>query len=292
VVRSIAVRAVSFVSGFAIIVGVVYAAGKWVVPLVDGADKAILAACNPDHYVPVLDQFIRALTDYTNFLIFTPLLSWMIAYGLYRLFRGYKSIFAGFLALETIVMAVLAVLGKIWPNKTYIGANVFLVIWILAAFGFAVVAFHRMDDDAMRRFSQVFWLVLISVYLTDFVVTDRMKDAVARLRPLNDANKPWNEKVRIVPDEVLRGKNSYPSGHTSGTFGLLTPLFWYVRNRKARAGLIGWGVLQGFSRVYTAAHFPFCCLMGGLLGFSMGTLVFFTLGGPSLRRRPEPDMAK
>jgi membrane-associated phospholipid phosphatase len=43
--------------------------------------------------------------------------------------------------------------------------------------------------------------------------------------------------------------------------------------------MMGWAGLLGFSRVYTAAHFPFCCIMAGVLGFSVGTLVFFCTGG-------------
>jgi membrane-associated phospholipid phosphatase len=256
--------------------------------LTDGTDKAILAAINPDAYTPGLDQFIRALTDYTNFLILAPFLSWMIAYGLYRLLPKFKAVFTGLLAIETVVLAVLAALGKIWPNTVYVGANVLLVLWILMFFGLAAYLFHRMNKDAMRRFALMFWLVLLSGILTDFFATNPIKNAVARPRPLNDANKPWNEGVRVIPDEALHGNNSYPSGHTSGTFSLLTPLFWYVRDRRLRAGLLTWAGLQGFARVYTAAHFPFCVLMGGILGFTVGTLVFFTLGGSSLRAPKEP----
>ena len=280
---TVVTRVLLLASGFALISGLVYAAGLWLVPLVDGADKAILAACNPDEYLPGVDQFFRALTDYTNFLIAVPLLSWMVAYGVYRLFPRHKRLLVNVLIVETVGVAVVAALGGIWPNTVYTGANVLLVIFVLAAFGAIAGLFRAMDDDAMRRFARVFWLVLLSVCLTDFVATDLIKAAIARPRPLNDANKPWNEKVRIIPDEVLRGCNSYPSGHTSSTFALLTPWFWFTRNRKVRTGLMTWCVLQGFSRVYTAAHFPFCCLMGGILGFAVGTLVFFTLGGMALR---------
>ena len=283
-------RLLILVGGSGIIVGVVYAAGRWLVPITDSADKAILAACNPDNYTPGLDQFMRATTDYTNLVISAPLLSWMIAYGLYRLLPRYKSIFTGLLVVETVAMAALAAAGKIWPNKTYAGANVLLVIFMLVFFGLAAYLFHVMDDDAMRRFARVFWLILLSIAITN-TATDYIKKTIARPRPFNDANKPWNEHVRNIPDELLRGKNSFPSGHTSGTFALLTPIIWYTRNRKVRAGLLGWCVLQGFTRVYTAAHFPFCCLMGGVLGFTIGTTVFFALGGPNLRRPIEPEPA-
>lgn len=288
---NIVVRLLILAVGFGLITGLVYAAGIGLVPLVDGVDKTILAACNPDAYVPGLDQFIRALTDYTNFLILTPIVSWMIARGLYRLFPRHKRVFVGLLFAETIVMALLAAFGRIWPNKTYVGVNVLFVIMILAAFGLAAFLFHSMDDNAMRRLARVFWLVLLSGWLTDSLATNNIKNAVARPRPLNDANKPWNAQVRVIPDELLRGRNSYPSGHTAGTFALLTPLFWHARDRRIRAGLLGWATLQGFSRVYTAAHFPFCCLMGGILGFSVGTLVFFTLGGPSLRQEAHQNSA-
>jgi len=286
---AISLRLAVLIAGFLLITGMVYAAGIWLTPFMDSADKAILAACNPDVYLPGVDQFFRALTDYTNSLILTPVVSWLIARGLYRLFPRRKRILAGLLLVEAVVIAVLAAFGKIWPNKTYIGVNVLQVLMILIAFGVMAYLFYTLDDLAIRRLACVFWLVLLSGILTDYGGTRRLKGAVARPRPLNGANKPWNEQVRVIPDEVLRGLNSYPSGHTAGTFALLTPLFWYVRDRRIRTGLLGWGVLQGVSRVYTAAHFPFCCLMGGVLGFSAGTLVFFTLGGPALRQGPEPE---
>ena len=285
----IAVRLLILVAGFVGIAGFVYVLGLWLVPFTDAADKAILEACNPDTYAPGLDQFFRALTDYTNFLIVATLLSWQVAMLFYRLLPKLKSVWVALLGIETLAVAVMAILGKIWPNETYTGVNVLLVLMILAGYGGMTWLFWKLDDRAMRRFSWVLWLMFLSGLLTGLQATRRIKDAVARPRPLNDANKPWNEQVRIIPDEVLRGRNSYPSGHTTGTFALLTPLFWYVRRRRLRAGLLSWGILQGVSRVYTAAHFPFCCLMGGVLGSSVGTLIFFTLGGPSLWQDTGPS---
>ncbi len=284
----LAIRVAIVAVGFCAIAGTVYAAGLYLVPYTDSTDKAILAACNPDEYLPGVDQFFRALTDYTNYLLAVPLISWMIAYGLYRLSPRFKNVIVGLLAVDTIVFTVLTAMGKLWPNKTYAGVNVLLVVSTLIAFSVMTYLFYSMSHESMRRFARVFWLILLSVYLTDRVATENIKKAVGRPRPLNDANKPWNEHVRIIPDEVLRGNNSFPSGHTSGTFSLITPIFWYTRNRKVKAGLFGWACLQGFSRVYTAAHFPFCVLMGGLLGFGVGTLIFFAFGGESLREPKEP----
>lgn len=279
------------VAALAALGSAVYAAGMLLVPYTDAVDKAILAAINPDTYTPGLDEFFRALTDYSNFLITVPLLSWMSAYGLYRLMPRLKRVWTGALVVETLVFLSMIPRGKLWWNSGLIGANYLFFLFCVIAFGAAVCAFHRMDDAAMRRCAGVFWIMALSSICSGVVVTERIKEAVARPRPFHEANKPWNEGVRTIPEEHLTGTNSFPSGHTSGTFALLTPWFWFVRSRKGRAGLLGWSVLQGVSRVYTAAHFPFCCLMGGILGFGIGTIIFFGTGGPALRRSIE-EVAK
>ena len=272
--------------GFAVTAGLVYAAGIWLVPLTDSTDRVVLEAVNPDHYLPGVDEFFRALSDYTVFLIVWPLLAYMVALGLYRLFPKRKPLFTGFLVAVTFVVAALAAMGHIMPNKTYAGANVLLVLWCFAAFGGMAWLFRRIDDDALHRFGLVFWLVLVSGILADAGATQPIKNAVARPRPFNSANAPWNETIRIVPDEVLRGANSYPSGHTTAAFALLTPIFWFSRSWRIRASLACWATLVGVSRVYTGEHFPFCCIMAALLGFTVGTLVFFILGGRALWRKP------
>ena len=326
-VGNVVVRLQIVAVGFALAYGILYAAGKFLVPLTDGADKAILAFINPDTYAPGLDELFRAINDYTNPVILLPFICWMLFYAFYRLSPGQgtlyypafsaivlvltglmctllrdkpwspllvglagapllgflprkKSIFTAIFAVVAVVL--LMVMYKYWHNKVYVGANVLLVLMCLAGFGTFIWMFRTMSDDTMRRFSRVFWLVLLAGVMTDFGITQPIKETIKRPRPFNDANKPWNEKIRPIPEEVLKGTNSFPSGHTSGTFALLTPLFWFARDRRVRAGLMLWATLQGVGRVYTAAHFPFCVLMGGLLGFGMGTLIFFTLWGPSL----------
>lgn len=287
--EKVVVRIGILTGGFFLIRWLVQLAGMKLIPFTDPWDKAILAAVNPDNYAPGLDQFFRALTDYTNFLIVAPILSWFIARLLCCFFPGQKRLFAGLLALETVLLAVLAALGYLWPNKTYVGVNVLEVLSILGAFGLTAFLLYRLDETAAPRLTLIFCLMLFSGCLADFFATQPIKESVARPRPLNDANKPWNEQVRPIPDEILHGANSFPSGHTSGTFALLTPLFWFVRDRRIRAGLLAWATLQGVSRVYTAAHFPFCCLMGAFLGFAVGTLVFFMLWETLSRRAPEPS---
>lgn len=202
---NIAVRVTALALGFAACYGIVYAAGLWIVPVVDGLDKAILAAINPDAYVPVLDEFLRALTDYTNPILIVSFFAWMVAYGLYCLLPQYKTIFTGLLTVTAVVMAALAAFGKLWPNSVYWGANILEVAAFLIAIGAAGYVFHKMNHDQMRRFGRLFWLILLSVYLTNFCATEPIKKSIARPRPFNEANAPWNKQVRSVPDEYLVG---------------------------------------------------------------------------------------
>lgn len=192
----------------------------------------------------------------------------------------------GLLAAEVVTLVGLWFAHLVWWNKELVEANYVLLPVMIAAFGGAVYAFHCMDERGLGRFVGVFWLVLLNIILVDPIATEQSKSAIGRPRPLNDARKPWNEQLRVIPEEKLKGNNSFPSGHTSGTFALITPLFWWVRDRRARAGILTCGVLQAASRVYVVAHFASDVIVGSLLGFGTGTLVFFLLGGPS-RRAPD-----
>jgi membrane-associated phospholipid phosphatase len=337
-------------AGYGTLWFVIHQFGVYGVPMVNGLDRAVSAAINPDAYTPLLDEFFRALTDYTNVLIALPVVSLAVAAGVYQTarlpraralrhaalvslawaglagaicaaYRVHPGVALGVIAIaptilligaapplllprleakrwiviclmaETILLLACWAAGLLWWNKGLPGANYLLLIALCAALAGMVLAFHRMPDTTIARFGRLFWLVLLCIVLVELGATNRLKEAIGRPRPLNDANAPWNAVMRPIPEETLRGNNSFPSGHVSGTFGLITPLFWWLRDRRARAGLLLWGGLQGVSRIYTAAHFLSDCVMGAALGFGTGTLVFFLLGGPALRGPAPPAKA-
>jgi len=343
--KSNALRWGGVVAGYAVLYGIVEAVGRYVMPNLHGLDRSISEAVQPEKYLFFVDEFFRALTDHTTFLISVPLVSLALAVAVYqmrsaevaaarRLFAQWVTVWwvlvgvIAFLehpkpgivvALALLVPAILLILAaipalipplrRVAPRKyvvtvLWIETAIFLILWalgtlswneglpganylllpaLLLCFGGATVAFARMRDEAMRRYTGLFLLVMISAISCGVIGTGAIKESIARPRPLAEANQPWNAAMRAIPEETLRGASSYPSGHVSGTVSLLTPLFWWVRSRKAKAGLALWGTLQGVSRIYTAAHFFTDCVMGAFFGFGVGTLVFFLLGGPALR---------
>lgn len=261
----------------------VYGIGVGVVPTLDPLDKRLLAAINPDAYLPGADQLFRAVSDYSNFLISVPALALLAAIGLRRWFGAPKVWLTRAFAGGAVLLAGAAGAGLVMPNSVYLGAHAIFALGALGTLGGTAYLLHHADDAALGRYARLIGLMLLTVLLANLLATNYLKGAVARPRPMNEAHRPWNEQVRTIPDEVVRGRSSFPSGHTSGTIALLTPLFWFARDPRLRAGILAWGLLQALSRVYTAAHFPSCVTVAALLAFGTGTLVFFLLGGPRLR---------
>jgi membrane-associated phospholipid phosphatase len=50
---------------------------------------------------------------------------------------------------------------------------------------------------------------------------------------------------------------------------------------EVKIALLAWALIHAYSRVYLAAHFPYCSLIGAALGFLMATLItkVFMAGG-------------
>jgi membrane-associated phospholipid phosphatase len=262
----------------------------------DPLDRALLLALQPDRYVPLLDEFIVLVTDYSVYTFSITILAWqitrLICWGretrLRRAFYVWRAL--------AVVLGLFHAAGLFfyehgifwWQQHEYrlvlpgLGLAFFTAFWMGAA------TLRDWDRSTQRRWSRVFWLTLLTVALSNGYGENYIKKTIGRPRPLAGANAPWNEQVRLINDEVVRGGASYISGHASSLFALLTPAMWAARRRKVKAGLAGWAAVHAYTRVYTAAHFPYCALMGSLFGFAVGTLVYF-----SFRRwvGPQPDGA-
>jgi membrane-associated phospholipid phosphatase len=87
-------------------------------------------------------------------------------------------------------------------------------------------------------------------------------------------------KINIVNDYILRGMNSFPSGHTMSAFALFTALALHFTVYKYwQKLLLLTAILVGISRVYLVAHFPEDILLGSALGvfIALGIEYYFTV---------------
>ena len=79
-----------------------------------------------------------------------------------------------------------------------------------------------------------------------------------------------NVRQLTIPTEP----NSFPSGHTSSTFSVVSVLVWTLRENKAVVCLLVlFAFLLAFSRIYVGVHYPFDVLVGAIVGVSSGAVV-------------------
>ena len=74
----------------------------------------------------------------------------------------------------------------------------------------------------------------------------------------------------VLPSEP----NSFPSGHCSSTFSVVTVLvnqFW--QNKMLVAILIIFALVIGFSRIYCGVHYPIDVVVGAIVGILSGALI-------------------
>lgn len=240
----------------------------------DPLDRAILLACNPNHYVPVIDELMILITDYSVFVFSVLFISWEVAYLICR-GRPHR---------RWWVSRTLQILGV--GFGIYYGSGVFrakyeytiiflpLGVIFLAGYWFLGWTIAHWDEQTLRRGGLVFRLTLLSVFLTNGIAEDSIKKIVGRPRPLAGVNEDWHAPIRRIPDEIVRGGYSYVSGHASSLFALTTPMALATANPWVRGAIFGWSAVHAYTRVYTAAHYPYCSLMGSVLGFAIGALVF------------------
>jgi len=169
-----------------------------------------------------------------------------------------------------------SVAGVVWRDIARVGhtyddltPDVFLV---LMAGSFVGVGLINDDDYALRTAG-----MMIETSLITTLATSLSKHTFGRSRPYVTDNPlefdpfTFNE-IRIYKD-IPRAKdprNSFPSGHTSGIFALMTIIanrydYWYVK-----VPAYTYAVSVGINRMNNPSHWASDVAFGALLGFYIG----------------------
>jgi len=148
-----------------------------------------------------------------------------------------------------------------------------LVVW-LAGYKIKRLAVHR-------SFCLFLWLTL--AIGPGLIVNVAFKEYYGRPRPDEVFRYGGKYPFEKVWDYSHAGRHSFPSGHASIAFFLLTPWFWY-RNRRRNVGLrwlvigLAYGCLMGVTRMGQGGHwlsdtfwsFGFVYLTGWILSLIIG----------------------
>ena len=119
----------------------------------------------------------------------------------------------------------------------------------------------------------------LAITLTDQTCATIIRPIVARLRPSNPEN-PLSE-LAILVDGYRGGRYGFPSCHSANSFALATFVSCLIRRPRMIAFIIGWAVLNSYTRLYLGVHYPGDLLVGAAMGrplFSIPTRLQLTSG--------------
>lgn len=122
----------------------------------------------------------------------------------------------------------------------------------------------------IRTFLPVVAAAVLCVLLTACVTNLLVKPWVCRLRPLND---PLLRPLLDTVAGIASSDFSFFSAHAANTAGIATFFSLLFRRRSMTLLLIGWSLLNCFTRLYLAMHYPSDVLVGLFFGMAVGTSV-------------------
>lgn len=151
------------------------------------------------------------------------------------------------------------IFDMIMPQFTNIGGFATLLGICLIA----ILIFKYYNKEKYLRIAKLSLFAL----LVSAAIALCLKLAVVEKRPYEVLS---NVRQLVIPTEP----NSFPSGHCSSTFSIITILIHELwENKPVIIILAIFGFLIAFSRVYCGVHFPIDVFVGAIVGILSGILV-------------------
>lgn len=127
------------------------------------------------------------------------------------------------------------------------------------------------NNESMAQIGLIVGCCALCFFITEFVTEGLVKPAVARPRPGNDPE--WMYMVHVVNNR--RGLDySFFSAHAANTFGIAVFFCLLVRDTVFSWLMVTWSLVNCYTRLYLAMHYPSDILVGLAFGASVGALVY------------------
>ena len=132
------------------------------------------------------------------------------------------------------------------------------------------------NKETMGQIALIMACSALCFFLTEFVTEGLVKPAVARPRPGNDPE--WMYMVHVVSEK--RGLDySFFSAHAANTFGIAVFFCLLVRNSVFSWMMVTWSLINCYTRLYLAMHYPSDIFVGLSFGAVVGMLVYLIYQG-------------
>lgn len=112
--------------------------------------------------------------------------------------------------------------------------------------------------------------IIIGAIITNLI----LKNVIDRLRPYDSSEQYYQWFVEVFNSGL--SDKSFPSGHATATFALVTALFLAGDRRYSWLGFI-FGILMAISRVYLVVHYPTDVIAGMIVGIISGICGYYSV---------------
>ena len=127
------------------------------------------------------------------------------------------------------------------------------------------------NNDTMTQIFLAIGCCLLCLFITEFVTEGLVKPAVGRLRPGSDPR--WMYDWHVVDN--LRGRDfSFFSAHAANTMGITMFFCLLVRSRILSWMMVIWSLVNCYTRLYLAMHYPSDILVGLAFGALAGMVAY------------------
>ena len=127
------------------------------------------------------------------------------------------------------------------------------------------------NNENMAQIGWVMFCCALCFFITEFVTDGLVKPAVARPRPGNDPE--WMYMVHVVNGR--RGLDySFFSAHAANTFGIAVFFCLLVRDSVFSWLMVTWSLVNCYTRLYLAMHYPSDIMVGLAFGALVGATVY------------------
>lgn len=115
--------------------------------------------------------------------------------------------------------------------------------------------------------------LVCAILLTDQTCASVIRPAVERLRPSNLENT-LSDYAYIV-NGYRGGSYGFPSCHAANSFALAVFVALFVRRRGFTLFIVGWALLNSYSRLYLGVHYPGDLFVGAVVGSLFGLACYY-----------------
>lgn len=143
--------------------------------------------------------------------------------------------------------------------------------WFFVGVVCCIIAYSIWKDKFPKTI--LFCALLIgAVGCTDYLCASIIRPAVQQLRPTNPDN-PVSAMLHIVHG-YIGGKYGFPSCHAANSFAIAVFTTLGFRRKWLAVLLIGWALLECYTRLYLGVHYPSDIVFGMAIGSLIAYIVY------------------